>query len=84
MSTSTPVFSLKGQSLKCDSADSVQSHLEPLVADQDVQVVVFGGNTFGIGACEQIAVVLKTKEKLQVRLLIPPPPPKEKSQINTH
>ncbi|KNZ47847.1 hypothetical protein VP01_609g10 [Puccinia sorghi] len=28
-------------------------------------IVVFGGNTFGIGACEQIAVVLKTKEKLQ-------------------
>jgi Ran GTPase-activating protein (RanGAP) involved in mRNA processing and transport len=41
-----------------------------LVADQDVQVVVLGGNTFGIGACHEIGMVLKTKEKLKA---CPPP-----------
>jgi Ran GTPase-activating protein (RanGAP) involved in mRNA processing and transport len=66
MTTSSSVFSLKGQSLKCDSADSIDPHLQPLIADQDVQVVVFGGNTFGVGACEQIGIVLKDKEKLKV------------------
>ncbi|EFP76813.1 hypothetical protein PGT21_008987 [Puccinia graminis f. sp. tritici] len=65
MSTSSSVFSLKGQSLKCDSGDAIGPHLEPLIADQDVQVVVFGGNTFGVGACEQIGIVLKDKLKLK-------------------
>ncbi|EFP84960.1 uncharacterized protein PGTG_10431 [Puccinia graminis f. sp. tritici CRL 75-36-700-3] len=65
MTTSSSVFSLKGQSLKCDSGDSIDPHLQPLIADQDVQVVVFGGNTFGVGACEQIGMVLKDKKKLK-------------------
>ncbi|PLW39524.1 hypothetical protein PCASD_07665 [Puccinia coronata f. sp. avenae] len=64
-SSAEAVFSLKGKSLKCDSAEAIQAHLEPLVADQDVQVVVLGGNTFGIGACHEIGMVLKTKEKLK-------------------
>ena len=65
MSTSDSVFSLKGQSLKCDSGDAIDPHLKPLIADQDVEVVIFGGNTFGVGACEQIGIVLKDKAKLK-------------------
>ncbi|MBW0531960.1 hypothetical protein O181_071675 [Austropuccinia psidii MF-1] len=58
-------FSLKGQSLKCDTADAIDSHLEPLKADDDVELVVMGGNTFGIGACKHLGIILKGKEKLK-------------------
>ncbi|KAH9463835.1 hypothetical protein Pst134EA_015915 [Puccinia striiformis f. sp. tritici] len=65
MTSTEAMFSLRGQSLKCDSAESIKSHLQPLVDNEDVELVVFGGNTFGVGACEQIGIVLRGKEKLK-------------------
>ncbi|KAI9605365.1 hypothetical protein KEM48_002305 [Puccinia striiformis f. sp. tritici PST-130] len=66
MASTEATFPLRGQSLKCDSAESIESHLQPLVDNHDVELVVFGGNTFGVGACEQIGIVLKGKEKLKM------------------
>ncbi|EGF99227.1 uncharacterized protein MELLADRAFT_94827 [Melampsora larici-populina 98AG31] len=62
MSSST--FTLKGQSLKCDTAEEISVHLEALKSDDQVTKVVVGGNTFGIGACEELGNVLKEKERL--------------------
>lgn len=62
MSSST--FTLKGQGLKCDTAEDISAHLEGLKSDDQVTKVVMGGNTFGIGACEELGKVLKEKEHL--------------------
>ncbi|KAI8455299.1 ran GTPase-activating protein 1 [Phakopsora pachyrhizi] len=63
-SGTTHGFSLKGQGLKCDDSDSIDQHLKPLKDDDDVELVVVGGNTFGVGACERLGEVLKDKKKL--------------------
>lgn len=69
MSSST--FTLKGQSLKCDTAEEISVHLEALKSDDQVTKVVVGGNTFGIGACEELGKVLKEKEHLVVSKVKP-------------
>lgn len=64
---STSVFTLKGLGLKCDTAESIEPHLQALKDNDEVTTVVVGGNTFGIGACEELALLLKTKPTLVVR-----------------
>ncbi|KAG0140509.1 hypothetical protein CROQUDRAFT_53136 [Cronartium quercuum f. sp. fusiforme G11] len=61
---SNSTFTLKGQGLKCDTAESIQSHLQALKTNHEVNKIEMGGNTFGIGACEEIGDVLKEKKHL--------------------
>jgi Ran GTPase-activating protein 1 len=63
---SDKIFSLEGKGLKLDTADDIQPHIEALKNNDDIEEVRFLGNTLGIGACEALAEVLKTKKNLQV------------------
>lgn len=63
---SANVFSLEGKSLKLDNAADIEAHIAPLRENNEVTEVRFQGNTLGVGACEALAKVLETKEKLQV------------------
>jgi Ran GTPase-activating protein 1 len=59
------VFSLQGRSLKLDTAEHIAPHIADLKNNPDVVDIRFSGNTLGVGACEALAEVLKTKSKLQ-------------------
>ncbi|KAF1986127.1 RNI-like protein [Aulographum hederae CBS 113979] len=59
-------FSLEGKGLKLDTAEDLAKHIQKLKDDDEVEEVRFLGNTLGVGACEALAEVLKTKQKLQV------------------
>ncbi|KAF2836523.1 RNI-like protein [Patellaria atrata CBS 101060] len=61
----TKVFSLEGKGLKLDTAGDIEPHIAALKANDDVEEIHFLGNTLGIGACEALAEVLKTKKKLR-------------------
>jgi Ran GTPase-activating protein (RanGAP) involved in mRNA processing and transport len=61
------IFSLEGRALKLDSAADMDKHIAELKANNDVEEVVFVGNTLGVEACEALAKVLETKKKLKVR-----------------
>jgi Ran GTPase-activating protein 1 len=63
------VFSLEGQGLKLETAADIAPHLEPLEQNHAVEEASFGGNTFGIGACEKLAEVLESKKTLKVSLI---------------
>lgn len=63
------VFSLEGKGLKLTTAEDIAPHIEALKNNADVEEVRFLGNTLGIGASEELARVLETKKKLQVRVL---------------
>lgn len=60
------IFSLQGKSLKLDTAEDIEPHIQALKDNEDVEEVRFLGNTLGIGASEALAKVLETKKKLQV------------------
>ncbi|KAG9821917.1 ran GTPase activating protein 1, partial [Aureobasidium melanogenum] len=60
------IFSLEGRALKLDSAADMDKHIAELKANNDVEEVVFVGNTLGVEACEALAKVLETKKKLKV------------------
>ncbi|KAH9810441.1 hypothetical protein DFH28DRAFT_1111045 [Melampsora americana] len=62
MSSST--FTVKGQGLKCDSAEEISVHLDGLKSNDQVKKVIMGGNTLGIGACEELGNILKEKKEL--------------------
>ncbi|KAH0268092.1 ran GTPase activating protein 1, partial [Aureobasidium melanogenum] len=49
-----------------DSAADMDKHIAELKANNDVEEVVFVGNTLGVEACEALAKVLETKKKLKV------------------
>jgi Ran GTPase-activating protein 1 len=59
------VFSLQGRSLKLDTADDIAPHIDELKKNADVADIRLSGNTLGVGACEALGEVLKTKTKLQ-------------------
>lgn len=60
------LFTLEGKGLKLDTASDIAPHIESLKSNESVEEVRFLGNTLGIGACEALAEVLKTKKNLQV------------------
>jgi Ran GTPase-activating protein 1 len=59
------LFTLEGKGLKLDTAEDIAPHIESLKSNDNVEEVRFLGNTLGIGACEALAEVLKTKKNLQ-------------------
>lgn len=63
---SPKLFSLEGKGLKLDTAEDIAPHVEDLKKNDDVEEVRFLGNTLGVGACEALAEILKTKKKLNV------------------
>jgi Ran GTPase-activating protein 1 len=65
MATGT-LFSIAGQSLKLDTAADIEKHIAGLISNDKVEEVRFEGNTLGVGACERLAEVLKTKKTLKV------------------
>lgn len=62
---SSNIFSLEGKSLKLDTAADIEPHIQPLKDNADVEEVLLLGNTLGVGACESLAEVLKTKKNLR-------------------
>jgi hypothetical protein len=60
-------FSLEGRALKLDSAADMDKHIAELKANNDVEGVIFAGNTLGVEACKALAQVLESKKKLRVR-----------------
>jgi Ran GTPase-activating protein 1 len=60
------IFSLEGKGLKLDTAEHIQPHIEALKSNDEVEEVRLLGNTLGIGACEALAEVLKTKKNLHI------------------
>jgi Ran GTPase-activating protein 1 len=63
---SDTLFTLEGKGLKLDTAEDIAPHIESLKSNDNVEEVRFLGNTLGIGACEALAEVLKTKKNLQI------------------
>ncbi|KAI4717430.1 RNI-like protein [Aureobasidium sp. EXF-10727] len=59
-------FSLEGRALKLDSAADMDKHIADLKSNNDVEEVIFVGNTLGVEACQALAKVLETKKKLKV------------------
>ncbi|KAI5209022.1 RNI-like protein [Aureobasidium subglaciale] len=59
-------FSLEGKGLKLDSAADMDKHISELKSNNDVEEVIFVGNTLGIEACEALAKVLESKKKIKV------------------
>ena len=65
MNISTTSFSLAGKGLKLDEASDLVEHLGPLSVNPEIEHVDLSGNTLGIGACEALSAVLKTKKELR-------------------
>ncbi|QDS73076.1 hypothetical protein FKW77_009866 [Venturia effusa] len=63
--TSSRIFSLEGKSLKLSTAADIEPYLQALKDNPDVEEVILVGNTLGVGACEALAEVLKTKKTLK-------------------
>ena len=61
-------FSLEGRALKLDSAADMDKHIADLKSNNDVEEVIFVGNTLGVEACAALAKVLESKKKLKVGL----------------
>ncbi|KAH0291348.1 RNI-like protein [Aureobasidium namibiae CBS 147.97] len=59
-------FSLEGRALKLDSAADMDKHIADLKTNNDVEEVIFVGNTLGVDACKALAKVLESKKKLKV------------------
>lgn len=62
-------FSLEGKALKLDSAADMDKHIAELKANNDVEEVIFVGNTLGVEACKALAQVLESKKKLKVSIV---------------
>ena len=61
------IFSLEGRALKLDSAADMDKHMAELKTNNNVEEVIFVGNTLGVEACAALAKVLESKKKLKVR-----------------
>lgn len=61
-------YSIKGKTLKFDTAADVVDIIKELSVMPDVESVILGGNTFGVDACKAFAQELSTKHKLKVSL----------------
>ncbi|KAI4842139.1 RNI-like protein [Aureobasidium sp. EXF-8846] len=59
-------FSLEGRALKLDSAADMDKHIAELKTNNDVEEVIFAGNTLGVEACKALGKVLESKKKLKV------------------
>jgi len=59
-------FSLEGRALKLDSAADMDKHIAELKTNDDVEEVIFVGNTLGVEACKALGAVLESKKKLKV------------------
>lgn len=68
MTTTEPhIFSIAGQSLKLDSAASVDPHIAPLLSSPTpITEIRLNGNTLGVPAAEALASVLSSQKALQV------------------
>ncbi|KAL1960706.1 hypothetical protein VTO42DRAFT_6536 [Malbranchea cinnamomea] len=65
MAPSSTVFSIEGRGLRFDSAADLEPLIKPLIDSTDVYTEVrFGGNTFGVEACELLGRVLCKQTKL--------------------
>jgi Ran GTPase-activating protein 1 len=58
-------FSLAGKGLKIDTKEDLDKYIGPLVDSTAVKHVDFSGNTFGVPACQALAVVLSSKKTLE-------------------
>ncbi|KAK5168508.1 hypothetical protein LTR04_006586 [Oleoguttula sp. CCFEE 6159] len=67
--SSTVLFSLEGRGLKLDTAADLEPHIKALKENEDVEEVRLQGNTLGVGACEALAAVLRSKKKLRTAVL---------------
>jgi Ran GTPase-activating protein 1 len=61
-------FALQGKGHRLDAREDVEPLLEKLKADDKVESVSFSENTLGVGACEAIGEVLRSKKSIKVRL----------------
>lgn len=64
MSSAQNAFSLAGKGLKLDTKEDLEQHIKPLIDHENVQSLDLSGNTFGVGACEALASILKSKPSL--------------------
>lgn len=60
------VFSLKGQSLKLDTADQLLQRCKELQESNEVEEIILDGNTIGVPAAEALAKILGTKQTLRI------------------
>ncbi|KAK5071081.1 Ran GAP Rna1 [Lithohypha guttulata] len=58
-------FSLAGKGLKLDTKEDIQKHIQPLSDNDKITSIDLSGNTLGVGACEALAPVLKSKSTLE-------------------
>jgi len=65
MSSST-VYSLEGKNLKLTSREDIEQYIKEINEIEDLQEIHLGGNTLGVGACQALGDVLKTKKNLRV------------------
>ncbi len=71
MASSPSVFSLEGQGLRLETAADIEPYLKELQSNAGVREIRLGGNTFGVEACKALADILRSKESLEVGLLLP-------------
>lgn len=60
------VYDLVGRNLKLTTAEDAEPYVEELRKMEPLHEVHLGGNTLGVGACQAIAEVLRTKKALRV------------------
>lgn len=58
-------FSLAGKGLKLDTKEDILPHIKPLIDNDNVTSIDLSGNTLGVGACEALHPILKSKSKLE-------------------
>ena len=64
--TAEGVFDLVGKNLKLDTKEDIAPYLSELEKVEPLTEIHLGGNTLGVGACQALAEVLKTKTSLKV------------------
>ena len=63
---STTTFTIEGRGLKLDSAEQVQEFIATIESLDKLENVILSGNTFGVEACQTIALALAKKPLLKV------------------
>ena len=64
--TSSGIFNILGKGLKLNSKEDISPYLAELEKIEPLHEIHLGGNTLGVGACQALADVLKTKKTLRV------------------
>mgnify|MGYP001940810930 CR=1 FL=1 len=64
--TSLGIFNILGKGLKLNSKEDISPYLTELEKIEPLHEIHLGGNTLGVGACQALADVLKTKKTLKV------------------